>query len=61
MENYTGGVIIRLELTVEYGIPLLPVLEKVQREMAQVIEHMTAINVLKVNVVVKHIHFSEKS
>jgi uncharacterized alkaline shock family protein YloU len=61
IENYTGGVIIRLELTVEYGIPLLPVLEKVQREVAQVIEHMTAINVLKVNVVVKHIHFSEKS
>lgn len=61
IENYTSGVILKLELTVKYGIPLQPVLEKVQKEVAQVIEHMTAINVLKVNILAKNIYFSEKS
>jgi uncharacterized alkaline shock family protein YloU len=33
----------------------------VQKKVTQVIEHMTAINVLKVNVLAKNIYFSEKS
>lgn len=61
IENYTGGVILKLELAVEYGVPLQPVLEEVQKKVTQVIEHMTAINVLKVNVLAKNIYFSEKS
>ncbi|NLZ51630.1 MAG: Asp23/Gls24 family envelope stress response protein, partial [Thermoanaerobacteraceae bacterium] len=57
IENYASGVVLKLELTVAYGIFLRPVLEKVQEEVAQVIEHMTALNVLKVNIIAKNIYF----
>jgi len=60
IENYTGGIVLKLELTVEYGIPLQPVLVETQKKVAKVIEHMTAINVLKVNVVAKNIYFKER-
>jgi len=59
IENYASGVILKLELTVAYGILLQPVLEKVQQKVAQVIEHMTALNVLKVNIIAKNIYFKE--
>ncbi|MDD4569710.1 MAG: Asp23/Gls24 family envelope stress response protein [Tepidanaerobacteraceae bacterium] len=59
IENYISGITIKLELIVEYGILLQPVLEKVQEKVAQMIEHMTAINVLKVNVIAKNLYFKE--
>lgn len=59
IENYSSGVILKLELTVAYGILLRPVLEKVQEKVAQVIEYMTALNVLQINVTAKSIYFKE--
>ena len=59
IENYTSGIILRLELTVKYGIPLKPVLLETQKKVVQVIEHMTAINVLKANIIAKHIYFEK--
>ena len=59
IENYSSGVILKLELMVQYGMALTPVLEKVQEKVAQVIEHMTALNVLQVNVTAKNIFFKD--
>jgi len=60
IENYESGVVLKLELTVLYGISLPPVLKQVQEKVAQVIEHMTALNVLKVNIIAKNIYFNER-
>ncbi|WP_422444941.1 Asp23/Gls24 family envelope stress response protein [Thermoanaerobacterium sp. DL9XJH110] len=59
VENYSGGVVIRIELVVEYGIPLKPVLLKVQEEVARAVEFMTALNVLRVDVTAKKFSFKD--
>ncbi|MDI3481692.1 MAG: hypothetical protein PWQ97_1347 [Tepidanaerobacteraceae bacterium] len=59
IENCSEGIILNLELTVEYGIPLKPILEAVQEEVKNSVEHMTALNVLKINVLAKKFYFKE--
>jgi uncharacterized alkaline shock family protein YloU len=60
IENYSSGIIIKMELTVEYGLQLQPILQKAQEKVAQMIEHMTSLNVLKVNVLAKNFYFKER-
>jgi len=59
IENYASGVVLKLELTVLYGMNLPQVLTKVQEKVAQVIEYMTGLNVIKVNILVKNVYFNE--
>ena len=59
IENYTSGVVLKLELAVLYGTFLPQVLQQVQEKVSQVIEYMTGLNVLKVNIVVKSVYFNE--
>ena len=59
IENYSTGVVLKLELTVLYGVYVPDVLKQVQEKVVQVIEYMTALNVLKVNIVAKNIYFKE--
>ncbi|TYP52443.1 Asp23/Gls24 family envelope stress response protein [Thermosediminibacter litoriperuensis] len=60
IENHGTGVAIVLELSVEYGVPLVPLLEKVQAEVAKQVEHMTALNVLRVDVTAKRLYFKKE-
>ncbi|ADL07026.1 Asp23/Gls24 family envelope stress response protein [Thermosediminibacter oceani] len=61
IENYGTGVAIVLELSVEYGVPLIPLLEKVQSEVAKQVEHMTALNVLRVDVTARRLYFKKEN
>lgn len=54
---HTDGIEIMLELVVEYGLSLVPILVRVQKEVAAMVEHMTALNVMKVNVTAKKFVF----
>lgn len=55
LESFAGGITIKLELVVEYGYPLFEVLPRVQKEVARAVEYMTALNVIKVDVLAKKI------
>ncbi|MCR4431401.1 MAG: Asp23/Gls24 family envelope stress response protein [Tepidanaerobacteraceae bacterium] len=59
IENCSEGIILNLELTIEYGMPLRPILEQVQEGVRNSVERMTALNVLKTHVVAKKFCFKE--
>ncbi|AYO31636.1 MAG: hypothetical protein PWR06_967 [Thermoanaerobacteraceae bacterium] len=59
IENYSEGIILNLELVVEYGVPLKSLLTVVQDEVKKSVEYMTALNVLRVNVMAKKFYFKE--
>jgi uncharacterized alkaline shock family protein YloU len=60
VENHGSGVTISLELSVEYGVPIPPLMEKVQQEVKEKVEHMTALNVLRVDIKVKRLFFKKE-
>ncbi|AEE90572.1 conserved protein of unknown function [Tepidanaerobacter acetatoxydans Re1] len=60
IENNANGVILKLELSVEYGIQMQPVLTKVKKKVTDMIEHMTGLNVLSVEVIAKNLYFKSE-
>jgi len=61
VESYSGGITIKIEVAVEYGIPLRPLLEKVQDEVKKAVEYMTGIYVICVDVLAKKFVFKNES
>ena len=59
VENHPGGVVLNIEVVVEYGVPIRQLLEKVQSDVSKQVEYMTALNVLRVNVTAKKFSFKE--
>ncbi|HHW04038.1 MAG TPA: Asp23/Gls24 family envelope stress response protein [Thermoanaerobacterales bacterium] len=59
IENYSEGIVLNMELVVEYGIPLKSLLTAVQDEVKESVEYMTALNVLRVNVTARKFYFKE--
>lgn len=55
VETRTTGVELTLELTMRYGQPLTPDLREIQRRIRDKVEHMTALNVLAVNLEVRRL------
>lgn len=53
VETTHDGVIVDLETSVQYGPRLEDVLRQAQRQVKEVVEYMTALNVLEVNVVAR--------
>ncbi|KYO68016.1 Asp23/Gls24 family envelope stress response protein [Thermovenabulum gondwanense] len=53
LENYESGIVINLELNLEYGYKIDELLSKVQEEVKKIVEYCTALNVLRVNVTAK--------
>ncbi|MGE5561458.1 MAG: Asp23/Gls24 family envelope stress response protein [Chloroflexota bacterium] len=51
------GVTINMDVTVKYGCNVNAVLAAVQKAVRDVVEHMTALNVLAVNVVARHMSY----
>ncbi|KXG77690.1 Alkaline shock protein 23 [Fervidicola ferrireducens] len=60
VENHGSGVTISLELSVEYGVPIPSLMEKVQQEVKEKVEYMTALNVLRVDIKVKRLFFKKE-
>ena len=50
IENYDDGIVLNVDLVVEYGLNIREILLHVQKKVAESVEYMTAINVLKTNV-----------
>ncbi|MCL5046971.1 MAG: Asp23/Gls24 family envelope stress response protein [Actinobacteria bacterium] len=50
VETSPEGVVITLEVVLRFGGKLVPIMEEVQRRIKAMVEHMTALNVLEVNV-----------
>lgn len=55
VETTHDGVVIDLETSVLYGQPLEDVLRHAQRQVKEVVEYMTALNVLEVNLAARHL------
>jgi uncharacterized alkaline shock family protein YloU len=55
VESWADGVIVRVDVAVYYGERIPQALEAVQARVRQVVEHMTALNVLRVEVQAKRI------
>lgn len=49
VESHREGVRLDMEIALRYGHPIWPALNGAQKAVAQQIEHMTALNVLEVN------------
>jgi uncharacterized alkaline shock family protein YloU len=49
VESRREGVLVEMEIVLRYGFPLWDVLTNAQKAVAQQIEHMTALNVIEVN------------
>lgn len=50
VENSPRGVTLTLEVSLRYGFPVMQVMERVQAEVSRVVTHMTALNILAVDV-----------
>jgi uncharacterized alkaline shock family protein YloU len=55
--NRPEGVVINADLELPYGIRLPEAARRTQQQIARMVEHMTALNVLEVNLTVKRLFF----
>lgn len=53
VDSHREGVKMEMEVTLRYGFPVWDVLKQVQQVVAKQVEHMTALNVLEVNLEAK--------
>ncbi|MGB9679605.1 MAG: Asp23/Gls24 family envelope stress response protein [Thermoanaerobacteraceae bacterium] len=61
MENNSDGIIIKIDLSMEYGFEMIPILKKAIIAVKKQVEHMTALNVIKIKVFVKSINIKQKT
>jgi len=61
MENNTSGIIIKIDLSMEYGFEMIPILKKAIIAVKKQVEHMTALNVIKIKVFVKSVNIKQKT
>lgn len=59
LHEVTHGTIINMDLTVRYGKPLPPLLASVQERVKEMVEHMTALHVVQVNIYVRKLVLPE--
>ncbi len=53
LKNHPDGIDINLDIIMDYGINIVGVLTRVQASVRKVVEYMTALNVLNIDVVAK--------
>ena len=58
--GYDDGVYIYMEIVIEYGYNILNLTEIIKNRVQREIENLTAMNVLKMEILVKNIHFEGK-
>ena len=58
--GYGDGIYIYLELVVEFGYNILELTETVKARVKKEVEKLTAMNVLKMEILIKNIHFEDK-
>ena len=60
-DNEVGGVIIYLEVSVEYGYNICEVLIDLKKQIRREIENLTAMYVSKIDILARSLHFSEEN
>lgn len=58
--GYGDGVYIYMEIVIEFGYNIIELTDLVKSRVQKEIENLTAMNVLKMEILVKNIHFEEK-
>ncbi len=58
--GYGDGIYIYLELILDFGYNILELTESVKAKIKKEVEKLTAMNVLKMEILIKSIHFEEK-
>lgn len=58
---YDDGIFIYIEIIIEYGYNIRELTDIVKQRIKKEIENLTAMNVLKMEILVKNIHFEEKN
>ena len=58
--GYGDGIYIYLELILNFGYNILDLTETVKARVKKEVENLTAMNVLKMEILIKSIHFDEK-
>ena len=58
--GYGDGIYIYIELVIEFGYNILELTENVRTRIKKEVEKLTAMNVLKMEILIKNIHFEEK-
>lgn len=58
--GYGDGIYIYIELVIEFGYNILELTEAVKTRIKKEVEKLTAMNVLKMEILIKNIHFEEK-
>ncbi|MDI3534770.1 MAG: hypothetical protein PWQ82_1135 [Thermosediminibacterales bacterium] len=61
VKNQPSGIIIDLDVVIEYGKPIKPILKQLQKDLAKKIEYITALNVLRINVTASKLYFPTSS
>lgn len=59
VESRIDGVEINVDVAVKYGYDILAVLEQSQRQVKEMVEYMTALNVLAINMAARRLVFEE--
>jgi len=57
--GYGDGIYIYIELIIEFGYNILELTENVRSRIKKEVEKLTAMNVLKMEIMIKNIHFKE--
>ena len=60
IENYSDGISIYMEAIINYGVNIMDVLKKFKERTSKEIEKQTTMNVVKVRLIAKGIHFGEE-
>jgi uncharacterized alkaline shock family protein YloU len=58
--GYGDGIYIYIEIVIEFGYNILEVTELIKNRVKKEVENLTAMNVLKMEIFVKNIHFNEE-
>jgi uncharacterized alkaline shock family protein YloU len=58
--GYGDGIYIYIEIVIEFGYNILEVTELIKSRVKKEVENLTAMNVLKMEIFVKNIHFNEE-
>lgn len=59
METWADGIVLRVDVAVQFGSFIPGVLQKAKEHVRQVVEQMTALNVLAVNITAKRIELMD--
>ena len=59
--GYGDGIYIYMELVIEFGYNILELTENIRNRIKKEVEKLTAMNVLKMEIFIKNIHFEDKN